>query len=736
MKYFLRCTYGGVAALVALCGRPAFGQWVQQSVDLVIGWNSVYLEVDPWPKFDNLDFILHNPAGNLLGVENNVPDECEDCNGSRCPQRDPGCCGTSTRRLSDRDRWQETCSRRPWPVREQLVALELTLSGWGPEELEVYQSFLDCATFDSADEGVLVPVTELCNPAQGGPGYDGTFCMGVDVTREDYALAEASSSLPACAESGPCPNGDPSHVGCGSVAISGGGTDTGSVDYGAVFAVDVPVGASGTFVLGLDPAPKSSFMRDSMDQFIEPLTFSPAVIMMGSGLPLIEPNDLVFGLSNSSGSDSMEQVRGPAVANGGTAVPDFWDGPFIQSVEFDNLDFILHNPAGNLLGVDFGTEASGGSIWSFATTIPEPAGQLIGNTTGLGGGGLTPTRLGGLSISPDNTKIAVTGSDSARVIVFDYTAGDTMGFGASLSGARESEPILCALGDVQGTTWVNEDFLLAFSSTGEIFAVDPATMASFLVATVDVGLADPCGQGFTDIEFNPFIVAPVPLVVVYAMYGGFSDGVTTNKLAVLGPAEDGLIVLETLDYSSSMDTTREIALGSDGNLFVSQFGGAIDVIPDADDLASLSDNNSIDWYTSSTFAAFSGIDVALEMIEFVPEFEPGTSEAPLTLPIGCRNDTGCTGCTRCPSSAIGLGGVETAARGAKHDSVTLFSLDMNMAGGGEVYGFSGEYTLSGFDLGIPGRCLGTTIGRKYRSRVPTSSAQGNGWGFQDRCDRL
>ena len=321
----------------------------------------------------------------------------------------------------------------------------------------------------------------------------------------------------------------------------------------------------------------------------------------------------------------------------------------------------------------------------------------------------------------------MTGSDSARVIVFDYTAGDTMGFGASLSGARESEPILCALGDVQGTTWVNEDFLLAFSSTGEIFAVDPATMASFLVATVDVGLADPCGQGFTDIEFNPFIVAPVPLVVVYAMYGGFSDGVTTNKLAVLGPAEDGLIVLETLDYSSSMDTTREIALGSDGNLFVSQFGGAIDVIPDADDLASLSDNNSIDWYTSSTFAAFSGIDVALEMIEFVPEFEPGTSEAPLTLPIGCRNDTGCTGCTRCPSSAIGLGGVETAARGAKHDSVTLFSLDMNMAGGGEVYGFSGEYTLSGFDLGIPGRCLGTTIGRKYRSRVPTSSAQGNGW---------
>ena len=62
-----------------------------------------------------------------------------------------------------------------------------------------------------------------------------------------------------------------------------------------------------------------------------------------------EPNDLVFGLSNSSAADSLELVRGPAVENGGGAVPDFWLAPFIQSVEFDNLDFILHNPAGNLL---------------------------------------------------------------------------------------------------------------------------------------------------------------------------------------------------------------------------------------------------------------------------------------------------------------------------------------------------------------------------------------------------
>jgi|GEM_PF-2890362 len=498
----------------------------------------------------------------------------------------------------------------------QLVALELTLSGWGLEELGVYQSYLDCATFDSADEGVLVPVTELCDPAQGGPGYDGTFCMGVDVTREDYALAEAFSSLPVCNESDPCPNGDPSPVGCASVAISGGGTDTGSVDYGAVFAVDVPVGASGTFVLGLDPASTSSFMRNSMDQLIEPLTFSPAVIMMGSGLPLIEPNDLVFGLSNSSGSDSMEQVRGPAVANGGTAVPDFWDGPFMQSVEFDNLDGVPHNPFGNLLGVDFGTAMSGGSIYSFATTIPEPLGQLIGDTIGIGGGGLTVSRLGGLSVSPDNSKIAATGFDSGRVVVYDYTAGDSTGFGASLSGARETAAILCTSNDTQGTTWVDNDVLIAFSSTGEIFAVDATTMATAVVAFVDVGLADPCGSGFTDIEFNPQI-SPY----VYAMYGGFAGGITTNKLAVLEGTEEGLVVVIVITYSQSMDAAREIALDSLGNLFVSQVGSAIDFIPDAHHVESLADNSSINWYATPTPSSFCGIDVALAI--------PGELESPV-----------------------------------------------------------------------------------------------------------
>ncbi len=338
------------------------------------------------------------------------------------------------------------------------------------------------------------------------------------------------------------------------------------------------------------------------------------------GVEIPQANDLVFGLANSSGSDSLELIRGPALPLGGTAIPDAWNAPFMESVEFDNLDGILHNPQGNLLGVNFGTPESGGSIWSLATSSPVPDAQLIGNTTGLGGGGLTLSRLGALSVSPDNRKVAVSGLDSARVIVFDYTAGDTMGSGASLSGARESEPILCASNDTQGTTWVNNDVVLAFSSTGEILAVDATTMASDVVAFVDVGLPAPCGQGFTDLEFNPQIIRRV-----FAMYGGFSDGATKNTLAVLWGMEDGLGILGAFDFSLSMDTAREIALGSRGNLYVGQFGGAIDIIPDVNDLDSMTDNNSFDWYTSSTSAPFSGLDVALEMPEQIegPGCVPG-----------------------------------------------------------------------------------------------------------------
>ena len=367
-----------------------------------------------------------------------------------------------------------------------------------------------------------------------------------------------------------------------------------------------------------------------------------------------ECNDLVFGLSNSDGVASLELVRGPAEENGGAQIEDFWDGPFIQSVELDNLAGIAHNGQGNLLGVNFGSSASGGSIYSFATCSPPGAGALIGNTQGLGGDLIAQTRLGGLSVSPDNDKIAVTGFDTGAVIVYDYTAGDCNGNGAALSNARQTDSILCGF-DTQGTAWLNNNTVLAFSTTGEIFAINAGTMDADLITTVDTVTG--CGPGFTDIEFAPLISPNV-----YAMYSAFSGG-TINLLFVLElDPNNNLTLLGTFDYSTSMNTTREIGFDVDGNLYATQFGSDIDVILDAASLGSLANDVSTDWYTSGTFASFSGLDVAQCLIELPLDIKPGSCPNPFNrnsngvLPVALVNRTDVDLSTVQLSRADGAGG--------------------------------------------------------------------------------
>lgn len=320
--------------------------------------------------------------------------------------------------------------------------------------------------------------------------------------------------------------------------------------------------------------------------------------------------DLVYGLSVTSASNTMELVRGPASLNGGAAVPDIWNTGFIQSVEFDNFGGISHNANGNLLGVNFGTLAAGGSIYSFSTTdMSVGAGQLIGTTGPAGmGGATTLSRLGGLSVSPSNNRIAVS-QVTGGFAVYTYTAGNTAGSGASLSNARETSPGIFPAGITHGTTWLNNDTVLAFTADGAIWEIDAVSMASTAVAFLNTLFT---GSQFTDIEYNPS-VSPY----IYASYGTNISGVgTTNKLFVLNPAA-GYSLVKTVDLSGSMETMREIALDAHGNLYMSQYGGSeapgakIDLLLNVTNPASLTDNSSIDWYMSSVQSNFNGMDVAV-----------------------------------------------------------------------------------------------------------------------------
>ncbi len=329
---------------------------------------------------------------------------------------------------------------------------------------------------------------------------------------------------------------------------------------------------------------------------------------------LPQAGDLVFGLSNSNAAATVELVRGPATAGGGAKLTSPWQStPFLEVVKFDNLGGVLHNAHGNLLAVDFGTAAGGGQIFSYATqgSDPVPAPTLIVDTGTATGGTVTVTRLGEVAVSPDNTKILATGYDSGTALVYNYTAGDGAGGGApAASGARESATSIPEdFTHTVGAAWKDNSTGLVFSALGKLYEVNATTAALTMVKDVDPTLGT--NANFTSLAYNTSVSK-----YIYADYGAQVSGVTLNKLYVIDPTA-GYNVVKTIDLSTSINTARDLALDKNGNLFISSFGGtgtlggAIDFIPAANVLnpATLTDNSSIDWYTSSTLASFSGLDI-------------------------------------------------------------------------------------------------------------------------------
>lgn len=317
----------------------------------------------------------------------------------------------------------------------------------------------------------------------------------------------------------------------------------------------------------------------------------------------VQKGDIAFGLSQFDSTLSAQLVRGAAHQG------DWTTQNFLQSMEFDNLGGNSHNARGNLLCLNFGSASSGGTLWSLATDGSDVATQLYA----FDGTNETLTRIGGLSVSPDNTKLAQIGNDSGSLIVLAYTAGDGSGNGSA--GPLLEETFFAATGATQGTTWLDNNTVLAFLPG---FTIGDADLVSYdvntnntTVLTTITGLAG--GSAFTDIDYNP-MVSPF----VYAAYSSF-DGATHNTLAVFDPTDWSLV--NRIDLSVSIQTTREVALGFNNNtptLFVSSFGGDnadpgpwIETL-DITDPSLLTDDSSVDFYRADPIdSAFNGIDYAL-----------------------------------------------------------------------------------------------------------------------------
>lgn len=337
--------------------------------------------------------------------------------------------------------------------------------------------------------------------------------------------------------------------------------------------------------------------------------------------------DVVIGLGSGRTSTTLELVRGTVTPGGATRpapLSPWTTQNFTRFVKFDNLGGAAHNVHGNLLAVDPGSSAtSGGNIYSYATqgTQPLPAPQLLA-TTNTGSG--AATRLGGLSVSPDNTKIALAGFDTGKVLVYDYTAGNGLGTGTpSLNGLRQSAAILgtganYSAGSQQGTAWKDNNTVLAFAGDGKLYTVDATTMANTQVA--NVGIATGL-QSSTALAYNP-TVSPL----IYATYSTFSGAsgtppnTTTNKLYIFDPAASYAdLTGGGLDFSTSApNTIRDIALDASGNLvFVtnaptSSTGNARLEYVTAADLAAKNPNSSVDWFNDDIFQTqpgFTGLDI-------------------------------------------------------------------------------------------------------------------------------
>ncbi len=358
---------------------------------------------------------------------------------------------------------------------------------------------------------------------------------------------------------------------------------------------------------------------------------------------LPSPGDIVMGLNNADSANTLEIVRGSVAPQAGVRYPlpvyNYTGGSvvtptpvgFIEYVKFDNYNNVAHNANGNLIAVDFGTTTAGtggAKIYSLATTgsPSSPVAQLIGaNSTtsplGSSAGAVTQSRLASPSASPNNTKIALAGYDSGKVVVYDYVAGNTQGAGASLSGGRETTGTTLNTFSSQGTAWKDNSNVLAFSAHGNLVSVDASSMAvtDIGVAAQDV-VTPELGSNVTSLVYNPAI-SPY----LYALYSGFGAAATPSsqtRIYVFDPANNYALLttqtsagLKGIDLSGSSQTGRDLALDKDGNLFISAFDSTITYLPAADfatpaSIAATANNSSI-FYYGSTYAAsnFAGLDI-------------------------------------------------------------------------------------------------------------------------------
>lgn len=308
----------------------------------------------------------------------------------------------------------------------------------------------------------------------------------------------------------------------------------------------------------------------------------------------------------------------PAPSGGQNAVRDILSGQtFTQNMEFDNHAGIRKNPDGNLFGLSFGPPGGPGLLYVYATQ-PETCtdeGLLLFEFSAANVGG--STRTTGLSVSPNNDRIAVYAATTAKVHVLDYTPGAGVGTGgpdaASVSLGTTVDAINLTAGNLftYPTAWLDNDRILMPNALGDLYVIDLTASTAETPGTTHALFADnpnlsPTGSVFMDLEYNPEISPHI-----YFTIGQFAGGVTTNYMIVFDTG--GNVVQNSQHNLPQSDTFRSMAFDSFGNLLMTQFNGNINIFPGAWDPSTIGDGATSSvrtWRTAEVFASFSGLDVA------------------------------------------------------------------------------------------------------------------------------
>ncbi len=347
-------------------------------------------------------------------------------------------------------------------------------------------------------------------------------------------------------------------------------------------------------------------------------------------------NDMVVGLSTSS--DTYRVYDSSATTwSGGPG----WTPAFMQSMSFDNAGGANHSAAGNLLACNFGNASTGFEIHNLATD-GSSASQSIWGINALSGGA-NLERGGGVSVNPSNNKIAWAGVDTGTIFVLDYNAGTSVGTGsgASANGTRMTglgdgfgnagslsalKPIAGTTTTSQGTTWLNDNVVLAFTGIGNLVKWDvsgvapandaswaPTTASNWVVANSEVSF----DAQFTDVYYNAqidanHIYASVTrrdfTATLYAYDYNAGTGAISLNTSVTIPASDP-------DHAQPMEP-REIALDSNGNLYWSCYAGSgsdniVSVFENATNLANWTGSPNIhSFFFDATYTGYNGFDVA------------------------------------------------------------------------------------------------------------------------------